>query len=231
MEEQNRAVRRHLVRVAAASAGVFLAGRTMAAEKDGVEGAVSPLEDLMREHGLINRALLVYEEALRRVETPGADLDPGVVLNTARFFRNFAEDYHEKLEEHYVFPQFDKAGLQVPLVQILLRQHNAGRQITDNIQQLANLAALRDAAARRRLAALLQQYVRMYRPHTAREDTVLFPMLEKLVGRHEYLALGDKFESEERLRFGTDGFARVAEQVAGFERAVGIFDLAQFTPR
>ncbi|AHF17361.1 hypothetical protein NIASO_06125 [Niabella soli DSM 19437] len=30
----------------------------------------------------------------------------------------------------------------------------------------------------------------MYRPHEAREDTVLFPAFRKIVSRHEYDSLG-----------------------------------------
>ncbi len=34
----------------------------------------------------------------------------------------------------------------------------------------------------------------MYRPHEAREDTILFPALRKLVSKNEYHSLGEKFE-------------------------------------
>ena len=33
------------------------------------EEEVSPPEDLMREHGILKRVLLVYEEAIRRIDT------------------------------------------------------------------------------------------------------------------------------------------------------------------
>ena len=37
------------------------------------------------------------------------------------------------------------------------------------------------------------QFVRMYEPHEAREDTVLFPQFRKIVSKHEYDALGEEF--------------------------------------
>jgi hemerythrin-like domain-containing protein len=71
----------------------------------------------------------------------------------------------------------------------------------------------------------------MYAPHEAREDTVLFPALRKIVSAHEYDAFGDQFEDEEHRRFGEDGFEKYVDKVAAIEKRLGIYELAQFTPR
>jgi len=70
----------------------------------------------------------------------------------------------------------------------------------------------------------------MYRPHAAREDTVLFPAFRKLVKAREYAELGEQFEDKEDALFGRGGFDDVVGQVAELETAVGIYQLAQFTP-
>ena len=41
--------------------------------------------------------------------------------------REFVEDYHEKLEEDFLFPEFEKRNELVPLVKVLREQHAAGR--------------------------------------------------------------------------------------------------------
>jgi len=46
-------------------------------------------------------------------------------------------------------------------------------------------------------------------------------------GYHE---LGEKFEEKEEKLFGKDGFGTIVEEVAALEKALGIYDLAQFTP-
>ena len=69
----------------------------------------------------------------------------------------------------------------------------------------------------------------MYRPHAAREDTVLFPALRKILSAKQLDELGDKFEDEENRRFGAEGFEKIVEQVAAIERELGIYDLGQFT--
>jgi hemerythrin-like domain-containing protein len=71
----------------------------------------------------------------------------------------------------------------------------------------------------------------MYRPHAAREDTVLFPKLRSLVSAHEYDAMAEDFEKREHELFGEDGFGKMVHRVAALEQAVGIWDLSQFTAR
>src|SRR5438552_14953367 len=62
------------------------------------ETEVGPPEDLMREHGVLKRVLLVYGEVLRRIDSK-QDFPPETLADAARIIRNFVEDYHEKLEE------------------------------------------------------------------------------------------------------------------------------------
>ena len=69
----------------------------------------------------------------------------------------------------------------------------------------------------------------MYRPHAAREDTVLFPAFRDTVGRSEYRELGEQFEEKEHELFGEHGFENTVAEVARLEARLGIADLARFT--
>lgn len=195
------------------------------------EEEISPAEDLMREHGVLKRALLVYEECVRSLES-GKDLPPEVVTGTASLIRRFIEDYHEKLEEEYLFPRFRKAGRLVDLVDVLYAQHQAGRRLTDRILQAAKSGSLaRDETSKKVFVQHIRAFIRMYEPHEAREDTVLFPALREIVSPNEYDSMGEEFEKREHQLFGEDGFHKIVNEVAGFEKTLGIYDLAQFTPR
>jgi hemerythrin-like domain-containing protein len=77
----------------------------------------------------------------------------------------------------------------------------------------------------------MRAFVRMYEPHEAREDTVLFPALRTIVSKHEFAALGEDFEKKEHQLFGEDGFERMVDRVAAIEKRFGIYELAQFTPK
>ena len=190
---------------------------------------VSPAEDLMREHGILKRALLIYRNLIDRIDAK-RDFPPEALMSTARLIRTFVEDYHEKLEEDYLFPRFRKANRLVDLVDVLNTQHQKGRILTDRTMQLATAAGLKDPAHRADVRNMLHQFVRMYEPHEAREDTVLFPAFHKIVSPHEYDALGEEFEKKENQLFHGDGFEKNVDAVAGIEKQLGLYDLAQFTP-
>jgi len=197
---------------------------------DEPEEDVAPPEDLMREHGVLKRVLLVYEEAIRRIDGK-KDVPVDAVKNGADVIRTFIEDYHEKLEEDYLFPRFEKAGKLADLTKVLREQHQAGRRVTAQITQLATAQTLKNPASTAKLKESMRQFVRMYEPHEAREDTVLFPALRSVVSKNEFDALGEDFEKKEHDLFGEDGFEKMVERVASIEKSIGIYDLAQFTPR
>ncbi|MGI5158066.1 hemerythrin domain-containing protein [Microbispora sp. CA-102843] len=191
------------------------------------EAEVTPPEDLMREHGVLKRLLLVYREGIRRIED--GERPPAQPLNAAaRIIRGFIEDYHEHLEEKYVFPRLREAGRLTGTVSVLVLQHRRGRELTGRI--LAATRRTTGARAARTLVADMAAFVRMYEPHEAREDTVVFPAFREVVPAKEFLRLGEVFEDEEHRRFGPRGFAGVVDQVADIEKALGIYDLSRFTP-
>jgi hemerythrin-like domain-containing protein len=191
---------------------------------------VAPPEDLMREHGVLKRILLVYDEVGRRIAAK-QDFPPETVRHAADIIRTFIEDYHEKLEEDYLFPRFEKAGKLSDLTRVLREQHQAGRRLTARILQLATPAEAKRPESAVALRDAMAAFARMYAPHEAREDTVLFPAIRSVVSKKEFESLGDEFENKERSLFGEDGFEKMVDRVAEIETTLGIYDLSQFTPR
>jgi hemerythrin-like domain-containing protein len=190
---------------------------------------VTPPEDLMREHGVLKRILLIYREGLRRLDA--GDQLPAQELNAgAAIIRSFIEDYHEQLEEQHVFPKLEKAGKLADVTAVLRTQHARGRVLTDRVLAATSAAPALDQAKRGDLARDLSAFIRMYEPHEAREDTVVFPTLRQVVPAKEFRDMADIFEDEEHRRFGQAGFEGVVDKVADIEKSLGIYDLSQFTP-
>src|SRR5919201_1273244 len=81
------------------------AGSQTEAEKGEEEGGeVTATEDLMREHGVLRRALLVYRAAASKLRLDSSSIPPDALQKTANLFRSFGEEYHEKkLEEQFIF--------------------------------------------------------------------------------------------------------------------------------
>jgi hemerythrin-like domain-containing protein len=213
------------------AAGTLIMPPALAAEKENEENKmeeVTPPEDLMREHGVLNRVLLIYEAAMQRFADKKS-FDPAIISKSAHIIREFIEDYHEINEQNHLFPRFKKAGKLLELVNVLYQQHQAGRRLTAAILQLAPESA-KAGAERSRLIEAMQAFIRMYRPHEAREDTVLFPALRSVVSANEFDSMGEDFEKDEQRKFGEDGFEKIVSKVAALEEAIGIHDLSNFTP-
>jgi hemerythrin-like domain-containing protein len=226
--------RRHFLGAALGAGLLIPATPTWADDKPKKKGEpdeeVGAAEDLMREHGVLNRILLVYEEGLRRLQGK-EEVGPEVFHKPASLVRMFVEDYHEQLEEKFIFPEFEKAKKLTELIKVLKDQHQAGRRVTDVILRNATGERFGNADARKELVAACAGFIRMYRPHEAREDTVLFPALHKLLPAKRLEELGEQFEKEEDRLFGDEGFEKTVEQVAGIEKQLGIYELAKFTPK
>ena len=180
----------------------------------------------MREHGVLRRVMYLYDEAAQRFEAQ-REVPLDALGAGAGIIRHVIEDYHEKLEENFLFPRYEKAGKLADLTAILRRQHQVGRTITEQITSLAK-APLADAD-RAKLALALRSFNHMYRAHAAREDTVLFPALRSLMSSHQYDELGEQFEAQETKMLGDHGFEHAVEAVAKLEQAFGVDDLAKLT--
>ena len=133
----------------AAGAGLLPPGANnqvvQAAEKrDDGEKEVGAVEDLMREHGVVRRAILVYRDAAVKPRAKPAGVDPELLRRTALMFRAFGEDYHEKkLEEAHIFPTIKKSGgPAAAYVDVLIVQHQRGRGkdgFEDAVAQIAHV--------------------------------------------------------------------------------------------
>ena len=191
---------------------------------------VTATEDLMREHGILRRALLVYQESVTRLRQDAATVPPDALEKTANLFRVFGEDYHEKsLEEVFIFPTVKKSpGAAAGYVDILLAQHARGREITDYVLSISKADKIASNSVEP-LAKALESFVRMYQHHAAIEDTVIFPAWKVATGPTELDDLNDKFEDIEHEQFGGDGFETALKRMEEIETSLGLSNLEMFT--
>jgi len=183
----------------------------------------------MREHGVLRRALLVYQETATKIGG-GSTIPPEPLQKTAKLFRTFGEKNNEKkLEEVYIFPAVKKAGGQAgSYADVLIAQHQRGREITDFI--LAATSGPKISTNNiKSFATALESLVRMYEHHAAIEDTIVFPSWKQTLNSAQLDEMNEKFEDIEHEQFGEDGFENALQQIAAIEQSLGFADLAQFT--
>jgi hemerythrin-like domain-containing protein len=235
MAESTELRRRFLATAGITGAGLILAtgGLALAAEKTkkaGQEKQVSAVEDLMREHGVLRRALLVYIETVPKLRSSSGGVPADAIARTGKLFRSFGEDYYERmLEEQYIFPVVKKAGgAAAAYVDVLLAQHNRGREITDYVLAVTGKGSIGTGDAEP-LARAFESFVLMYQNHTAREDTIVFPAWKDALSERQLHEMGERFEDIEHKQFGKDGFEDAVKEIGQIEQALGFADLARFT--
>jgi len=212
LQELNR---RGAIALAAALATGTVAGGLLvparASDKTGADKGlaadddISATEDLMREHGVLRRALIVYAELASRLQAGRRDLNLAALGDAAKLFREFGENYHERiLEEQYVFPEVRKTGApNEKLVEVLLAQHQRAREMTAYLERVASRGKIGPDA--QQLSRALAGMSRMYHAHATWEDTVVFPAWTKTQSKSRLDELAKKFEEMERQQFGKDG--------------------------
>jgi hemerythrin-like domain-containing protein len=211
---------------------VSTANKNKADEQSSDEAAseISAVEDLMREHGILRRALLVFQESATKLRQDPNSIPPDALEKAAQLFQAFGEDYHEKrLEEEYILPAVKKTqNAASPYADILLAQHNRGREITSYILASTKGDKIPTANMPSFITAL-ETFVRMYEHHAAIEDTIVFPAWKEVIGAKEMDELAVKFEEIEEEIFGEDGFEAAATRMNEIEQSLGLDKLEMFT--
>jgi len=187
----------------------------------------SPIESLMVEHSILRRALMIYEECIRRMEI-GEEFNPDLLVETTDVIKAVIITHHALLEHEYIFPRFVEAGLHVEMAKILTRQHMRVGQLQEIIYKYSNKESIDNESHRHELIDAMQKSIRVFRPHIDQEDTEMFPDFKEVVTVHEYYELGEKFREIAQEKWG--GYGPMVDKIIHVEKALGINDLDSFTP-
>ncbi len=203
------------------------------------EHELTSIEDLMREHGLLNRILLAYDHILTLLDINNQNNVTlhdvmTIISKLAVIVRVFIEDYHEKNEEIYIFPVLLKNNQHVDLVNELIKQHKIGRIITSNIIKLSyvggtinnNTNSTNDVNLKK-LSTYIRLFTKLYRFHESREDTIVFPEYKNLVDPETYKKVGEYFEKSEKEQLGS--FEKILSHVEKIEKELGLNDLSKIS--
>jgi len=202
------------------------ATRTRTDTSEKMEASIA--EELMRQHAVANRLLLVYDTAV----TPelGTDKPSGpAVTSAAQMLRSTVDDFHVKFEEEHIFPLLQKSGKMGDLINTLREQHAAARTLTDEILKAREEGGGRPASEA--LARNIRAYVHMLQAHTAYEETLLYPQIRTVASASQYDQLNKALQDMSRTALGAQGFAGLVTKVGELEKSAGITSLAQFTPK
>jgi len=208
--------RRQFLQLAAAAA----AASGLPAYAQPATPSKTPNEDLMQEHGLVHRVMLIYQRAIGFIES-GARFPASRVADAARIVSRVIHGHHEIEEEEILFPQLDRPADLNMLTEVLRGQHAVARQLTARIG-----LEVADPGKVRQVVVPMREFIDMYGPHGAYEDTIIYPAFRERVGPQRYEELARVFVEHERNLRGT--FAGYVREIGAIEDSLGI-GLAQLT--
>jgi hemerythrin-like domain-containing protein len=141
--------------------------------------AEHPVQDLMKDHRLIEKVMTALQVRLQSSE--GKEFPAEFVERALAFFVEYADGFHHFKEEEALFPAMGERGVPVEggPIGMMLHEHTLGRKCLAGIREQLPAAKSGDEAARASLTAYAGQYVELLRQHIWKEDNILFRMAEQ----------------------------------------------------
>lgn len=171
-------------------------------------------DDLRHEHEAILFAVGILEKMISLVGE-GRLRDPADPLALIAFIREFADKCHHGKEELILFPALEKAGIRKEggPIGVMLGEHDLGRKHIGNME-----AALKDRGDFAAFAVEAGKYASLIRQHIDKENSVLFPMGERVLGTDTAAAIFVRFEEHEEKVIGAGRHDELHAMLDAFDR-------------
>jgi len=158
-------------------------------------------EILRSEHELIDRALdrLGALGGSRGKAGASAVADSKSMSDTIEFIQAYADERHHRKEERGLFPALERCGVphDAGPIGVMLHDHAMAREL---VAEMA--AALRDVRhgvpGIEDFTGAALKYVALMRDHIQKENTVLFPMADRLLAANTQVELAASFAALDR---------------------------------
>ncbi len=175
---------------------------------------------LMDEHQHILRTLACMEKLLSDAEY--ADEPKETFAEIVDFLRNYADRLHHGKEEALLFPALEEAGIsadQGPTA-AMRYEHDMMRGMVRRISEQCEAESFDRPVVR----MVGMQLVETLRSHIAKEDHILFPMAERLMGGPGLEAMKPAYLAAEAEAFDKDPHDRYQDWAQGLADRLGIHD-------
>jgi hemerythrin-like domain-containing protein len=156
-----------------------------------------PTEDLIREHKAIKVMLRIMKNLADSISA-GNEVDTGDIKDIIHFLKVFADQCHHGKEETALFPALVAAGLPEKSgpIAVMLEDHTIGRKYIKEIE--IALAGHVTGQPNIPLADGLIRYVNHLHGHILKEDSILFPMADRMLNEDRQTELNILFDKTEK---------------------------------
>lgn len=160
-------------------------------------------EVLMEEHRVIERLLASLDLASHRLEA-GESVRPGFFIDAADFIKGFADGCHHRKEEGVLLPAMEVAGVvnKGGPIGAILAEHEEGRRLTKAMRAAAEKLQAGETSAKASVVQSAHGYTALLRQHIREEDTVLFPLADRVIQGDSQGEVREAFERVEHEETG-----------------------------
>jgi hemerythrin-like domain-containing protein len=177
--------------------------------------------DIIRdEHRSIAAILHGMEYLVDRIRARKAKIDPRVFRAMIYYLDTFSERMHHPKEDRFLFSALrNRGGEAATAVADLEREHAAGGNTLRRLEQC--LVRYEEGGDREfsAFAEAVAKFVREYRDHMHKEESIVFPLAERLLSAQDWQAIDRAFE-ENRDPLAADRDTRDFEKL--FDRIVNL---------
>jgi hemerythrin-like domain-containing protein len=154
---------------------------------------MKPTEDLIHEHKAIKVMLGIMKNIADDIsDNKGVDAED--IERIVDFLRTFADKCHHGKEEDALFPALVAAGLPQKSgpIAVMLYDHLLGRNYINTIETaVKNYTA---GQSDQPIADGLLNYVDLLRGHILKEESILFPMADRILSEETQEQIAGRFE-------------------------------------
>ncbi len=137
---------------------------------------------MVDEHRLILRMIALVEQNTERM-LQGRFRNWQFFLDAVDFIRNYADRFHHAKEEDVLFVALVKNGMpeKSSPIEAMLMEHDQGRAFVRAVEDGAQRAMLGELGQIPVIAENARGYAALLRGHIDREDTILYPLAERVL--------------------------------------------------
>jgi branched-chain amino acid transport system ATP-binding protein len=147
------------------------------------------------EHRSIGAILQGMEYFVERIRTRKAKIDARVFSAMIYYLDTFSERYHHPKEDRYLFSALRRRGREAAaIVADLELEHAAEGETLKRLEQCAMRYAEGGDREFPAFAEAVAKYVRETRAHMEKEESIVFPLAEKLLDAADWRAIDRAFE-------------------------------------
>jgi hemerythrin-like domain-containing protein len=159
----------------------------------------TPTDKLEVEHRVIAKIILVVSMMADQLDA-GQSVNVEILQRIVEFMRIYVDQFHHGKEEQLLFPLLVRRG--VPTrgcpIEALTHEHVIGKELVAGLSEAILGYQKYGPVAEDTLVKSLRGLADLYTNHIWKENYLLFPMTNKILGSDDLNALSREFEKMER---------------------------------